>query len=135
MTHTHRKCILCYCVLVVIFGCLIVVGYFVVTHSLQHGATSTWHFNIGYLLLQQHCTCDTAKAPICCNEGWKLILAGFRCTNTAEQGYSPTEGEALAVSWGLQHARLFTQGCPHLFVTTDHKPLLGLFNTSGVTRG
>ena len=83
---------------------------------------------VGYLLLQQHCSCDTNKAPTCCKGGWKVILAGSRFTNKTEQGYSPTEGEALAISWSLRHSRLFTQGCPKLIVATDHKPLVGVFN-------
>ena len=29
---------------------------------------------------------------------------------------------------GLKHSRSFTLGCPNLFVATDHKPLLGIFN-------
>ncbi|MEO2242304.1 MAG: DDE-type integrase/transposase/recombinase, partial [Candidatus Poseidoniia archaeon] len=40
--------------------------------------------------------------------------------------YSPTEGEALAVAWGLEHARMFVLGCEKLLVSTDHKPLLGI---------
>jgi len=82
---------------------------------------------IGYLLLQKYCKC-TEISPLCCAEGWKLIFAGSRFTKVAEQNYSPTEGEALAVSWALQHSRLFTLGCQNLFVASDHKPLLGIFN-------
>ena len=82
---------------------------------------------LGYLLLQKHCTCNE-KFPICCNVGWKLIFAGSRFTKPAERNYSPTEGEALAVSYALHHSRLFTLGCPDLFVATDHKPLLGIYN-------
>ena len=32
------------------------------------------------------------------------------------------------MAWALNHAHLFTKGCPNLIVSTDHKPLLGLFN-------
>ena len=81
---------------------------------------------VGYLLLQQHCSCDTAKAPVCCKEGWKLVFAGSRFTTDAETRYSPTEGEALAVAWSLQHARMFVLGCKDLIVSTDHRPLLGI---------
>ena len=48
--------------------------------------------------------------------------------NNAESNYSPTEGEALALSCGLKHSRIFTLGCPKLFVATDHKPLLSILN-------
>ena len=82
---------------------------------------------IGYLLLQKQCECSE-KSPLCCHDGWKLIFAGSRFTKKAERNYSPTEGEALALSYSLHHSRLFTLGCPDLFVATDHKPLLGIFN-------
>ena len=82
---------------------------------------------IGYLLLQKHCQC-TQKSPVCCKDGWKLIFAGSRFTNNAESNYSPTEGEALALSWALKHSCIFSLGCPNLFVATDHKPLLDIFN-------
>ena len=82
---------------------------------------------LGYLLLQKHCAC-TEESPVCCKEGWKLIYAGSRFTKPAESRYSPTEGEALALKWALQHSRLFTLGCPNLLAAVDHKPLLGIFN-------
>ena len=73
---------------------------------------------VGYLLLQKHCQCITVS-PVCAENGWKLIYAGSRFTNQAEGNYSPTEGEALAVAWSLEHSRLFTLGCPTLVVATD----------------
>ena len=81
----------------------------------------------GYLLLQKYCSCPVDKAPVCCKTGWKLTFAGSKFTKPAESRYSPTEGEALAVSWALQHSRIFTTACPNLYVITDHKPLLGIF--------
>ena len=83
---------------------------------------------IGYLLLQKHCKCPNDSDILCCKEGWRLIFAGSRFTKPAESRYSPTEGEALAVAWGLQHSKMFTLGCKNLFVSVDHKPLLGILN-------
>ena len=83
---------------------------------------------IGYLLLQKHCSCDLSKAPVCCHNGWKLVFAGSRFLKDAETRYSPTEGEALAVSWSLDHARIYTLGCENLIVSTDHRPLVGILN-------
>ena len=83
--------------------------------------------DIGYLLLQKHCQC-TQKSPVCCKDGWKLIVAGSQFTNNTESNYSPTEGEALALFWGLKHSRIFTLGYPNLLVATNHKPLLSIFN-------
>jgi hypothetical protein len=79
---------------------------------------------IGYLLLQQYCDC--ALDNVCCPEGWKLVFAGSRFATPTESRYSPTEGEALAVAWGLENARMFILGCKELFVITDHKPFLGI---------
>ena len=83
---------------------------------------------LGYLLLQKFCSCSLENAPLCCNDGWRLVFAGSRFTKGAETRYAPTEGEALAVAWALNHAHIFTQGCPRLIVSTNHKPLLGIFN-------
>ena len=47
--------------------------------------------------------------------------------SSAEAGYAPVEGEALAVVWCLRKARLFLLGCPNLTLVTDHKPLVKLF--------
>ena len=79
---------------------------------------------IGYLLLQQYCNCETARAPLCCKDGWSLVFAGSRFTRGAELGYAPTEYEPLAVAWSLEHARMFVLGC--LIVSTDRQPLLGI---------
>ena len=83
---------------------------------------------LGYLLLQKFCDCQMDRAPLCCPEGWKLVFAGSRFTKGAEARYAPTEGEALAVAWALNHAQVFTKGCPNIIISTDHKPLLGILN-------
>ena len=85
---------------------------------------------IGYLLLQQNCTCKVASAPVCCKEGWKIVFAGSRFTKGAETRYSATEGELLAVAWALEHARFFILGSTKLEITTDHKPLTGLLKNT-----
>ncbi|XP_077968889.1 uncharacterized protein LOC144422865 [Styela clava] len=82
---------------------------------------------VGYLLLQQHCACPTAKDPTCCKDGWKLVFAGSRFTNEAESRYPPSEGEAFAIGWGLKHSRFFTREYPHLIVSTDHRPPIAIF--------
>ena len=81
---------------------------------------------IGYFLLQQHCNCPSG-IPDCCTGGWRITLAGSRFLTTAEQRYAAIEGEALAVAWGLEQSRYFTQGCDNLIVITDHKPLVKIF--------
>ena len=56
---------------------------------------------VGYILLQKHCSCSMKSAPQCCPQGWKIVFAGSRFNTPPESRYSPTEGEALAVSWDL----------------------------------
>ena len=87
--------------------------------------TVTFSF-IGYFLLQQHCSCPSG-VPDCCPGGWRITLAGSRFLNSAEQRYAAIEGEALAMAWGLEQTRYFTQGCDNLMIVTDHKPLIKIF--------
>jgi hypothetical protein len=81
---------------------------------------------IGYFLLQRNCDCSS-KTPGCCSDGWGITLAGSRFLSPTEQRYAAIEGEALAVAWGLEQTRYFTQGCNSLIVVTDHKPLVKIF--------
>ena len=81
---------------------------------------------IGYFLLQKHCACASG-IPGCCQSGWRVTLAGSRFLTPAEQRYAPGEGEALAVVWGVEQTKYFTQGCDNLVVITDHKPLVKIF--------
>jgi hypothetical protein len=78
---------------------------------------------VGYFLSQKYCSC-TSLLPDCCDDGWRITLAGSRFLSSAEQRYAPIEGEALAVAWGLEQTKYFTQGCDNLLVVTDHKPLV-----------
>ena len=57
-------------------------------------------------------------------------MVGSRFTQQAESRYSPTEGELLGVYNALHKTKYFTLGCPHLYVSTDHKPLLGLLENT-----
>ena len=81
-----------------------------------------------FVVLQQHCSCSSGDKPFCCPNGWKLTLCGSRFLTPAEQRYAAVEGEALAVVWALQKAKLFLLGCPSLEVITDHRPLVKLFS-------
>ena len=81
------------------------------------------HQGIGYFLSQKHCTCES-QLPDCCENGWRITLAGSRFLSSTEQRYAPIEGEALSVAWGLEQSKYFTQGCDNLLVVTDHKPLV-----------
>ena len=83
---------------------------------------------IGFVVLQQWCDCSTLERPACCPNGWKLALCGSRFLTPTEQRYAAVEGEALAIVWALQKARLFLLGCPNLEVITDHRPLVKIFS-------
>ena len=89
---------------------------------------------IGFLLLQKHCTCAIDRAPVCCSEGWRLVFAGSRFCNDAEQRYAPIEGEAAAISWALEKCRIFMVGCPSVIVVTDHEPLKRLFSNRNLSK-
>ena len=65
--------------------------------------------------------------PGCCEQGWRITLAGSRFLKDTETRYAAVEGEALAIAWALEHTKFFTQGCDKLLVVTDHKPLIKLF--------
>ena len=81
---------------------------------------------IGYFLSQKYCSCNS-HIPGCCENGWRITLAGSRFLKPAESRYAPVEGEALAIAWALEHTKFFTKGCDNLVVVTDHKPLIQLF--------
>ena len=83
---------------------------------------------IGFVILQQYCNCTSVDAPFCCKEGWRISLCGSRFLTSAEAGYAAVEGEALAVAWCLQKARLFLIGCPNLTIVIDHRPLAKLLD-------
>ena len=82
---------------------------------------------IGFVVLQQYCSCTGPERPSCCRDGWKLALCGSRHLTPAEQNYAAVEGEATSIVWALHKARLFLLGCDNLEIITDHKPLARLF--------
>ncbi len=89
---------------------------------------------VGFVVLQQYCNCSTVDTPFCCKGGWRLALCGSRHLTPAESGYSAVEGEALAVVWCLQKARLFLlRGCLNLCLVTDHRPLVKLLGNRALT--
>ena len=77
---------------------------------------------IGFYLSQKWCDCERLEIG-CCENGWKLTLAGSRFLHDAEKRYCPLEGELLAAAWALEQTRYFTWGCDKLILVTDHQPL------------
>ena len=89
---------------------------------------------IGFVLQQKHCSCNLDNAPHCGPGHWKLVFAGSRFTTESDARYAPVEGEALALVYGLQQARMFVLGCPDLIVVVDHKPLVRLFSDQALEK-
>ena len=81
---------------------------------------------LGFFLGQKHCDCDVVKIG-CCDNGWRITLAGSRFLRPSETRFAPVEGESLGVVWALEQTKYFTLGCKTLLVATDHKPLIKLF--------
>lgn len=81
---------------------------------------------IGFVILQQYCSCSLVKVPLCCKSGWWLALCSSRCLTPKQAGYAAVEGEAFAVAWCLCKTRLFLLGCRNLLVITDHRLLVKL---------
>ena len=79
---------------------------------------------IGFVILQQHCTCTSEQVPFRCKGGWKLAFCGSRHLSSAEANYSAVEGQALAVAWCLKKARLFLLGNAGFLLLVDHRPLV-----------
>ena len=82
---------------------------------------------MGYWLYQKHCDCVSEK-PKCCDDGWKVTLAGSRFLKPAWQNYAPIEGESLAIAWALEDTKFFTMGCDDLVILTDHEPLTSILS-------
>ena len=55
------------------------------------------------------------------------IALASRSLTPVEQRYSQTEREALAITWAVMHFHIYLYGGSFV-VTTDHKPLLAMFN-------
>ena len=54
--------------------------------------TTDWSITgIGFDLTQKHCDCQDPSKPDCGDDHWKLVFAGSRFTNDAENRYAPIE--------------------------------------------
>ena len=58
----------------------------------------------------------------------KVISYASRALSDVESRYSQTEREMLAIVWALEHFHLYLYGS-EFTIMTDHKPLLGIFNS------
>ena len=58
----------------------------------------------------------------------KVISYASKALSSVQRRYSQIEREALAITWGCHHVRIYLLGS-HFKVITDHKPLLHIFNS------
>ena len=58
----------------------------------------------------------------------KVISYASRALRDVESRYSQTEREMLGVVWAVEHFHLYLYGS-EFTIATDHKPLLGIFNS------
>lgn len=65
---------------------------------------------IGYWLFQKYCSCHLLTYFVVHKEG-KITLVRSRFTHSAKSWYASLEGEAIAVTDGLDKARLFVLRC------------------------
>ena len=86
---------------------------------------------MGWILQQKRCSCPEI-IPTCCEEGWKLVLAGGHFCNKAEANYSPIEVEATTVAKGLQDTKYYMMGCKNLYVATDHSSLVSVLGNQAL---
>ena len=58
----------------------------------------------------------------------QVISYASRAFSDVESRYSQTEREMLAIMWALEHFLLYLYGSEFI-IMTDHKPLLGIFDS------
>ena len=61
---------------------------------------------------------DLVRRPDCGPGHWRLVLAESRFLKEAETSYSTSEGEVLAIVFGLEQCKMFFLGC----LLHDHRP-------------
>ena len=75
--------------------------------------------HLGFLLVQSD------KGP---KHPEMVIQCRSRALSTHEKNYAIVELDCLAIVWAITKCSFFLKGCLHFTVTTDHRPLLGIFS-------
>ena len=76
---------------------------------------------LGYILQQKH------------DDIWKLVDCRSRFLTEAESRYATIEMEMLAISWAVRKCKVYLAGREHFDIITDHKPLLPIINSKGLS--
>ena len=74
------------------------------------------HFGLGFALVQY----DDKKNPL-------IITCGSKSLSDTQKRYSTIELECMAISWAVQKCDFYLRGLPDFQVSTDHRPLEGIF--------
>ena len=76
-------------------------------------------YGLGYALLQSHS--DNSQ---------RLIKCGSCSLTSTQNNYATIKLECLAIVWAVTKCKYYLHGLQHFTVITDHKPLVGIFNSS-----
>lgn len=76
---------------------------------------------LGYACMQKH------------DKVWKLVDCGSRFLTETESRYATIELEMLAIVWSIKKCRRMLAGREHFEVLTDHKPLIPIVNSKGIS--
>ena len=71
---------------------------------------------------------DASPVGLLLAQDGKVISYASRALSDVEHRYSQTEREMLGVVWAAEHFHLYLYGS-EFTIATDHKPLLGIFNS------
>ena len=63
------------------------------------------------------------------NEKPRLITCGSCALTPAQTRYAVCELEALGIQYALEKCAFYLRGAPRFQITTDHRPLVGIWNT------
>ena len=92
---------------------------------------------IGFTLYEVLCGCTEGWKPDdvnyrfktqCCQDKWRLIMAGGRYNSAIQSNYGPIEGDLLGIGSGLQRTRYFIASHPKVQVIMGHLPLVNLLS-------
>ena len=64
------------------------------------------------------------------NGSQRLIKCGSCSLTSTQNNYATIELECLTIVWAIRKCRYYLHGLQIFTVATDHKPLVGIFNSS-----